>query len=99
MQAFFAEKNSIKADGIAARGPATAAKLNAFGIQTGLDLRSQSLALQANELRVLVRRMNVENPLWGAPRIHVALTVGITEPGSRKFVAARNNHPSTLSSH
>ena len=47
MQAFFAEKNSIKADGIAARGPATAAKLNAFGIQTGLDLRSQSLALQA----------------------------------------------------
>jgi hypothetical protein len=22
------------------------------------------------ELRVLVRRMSVENPLWGAPRIH-----------------------------
>ena len=47
MQAFFAEKNSIKADVITARGPATVAKLNAFGIQTGLDLRSQSLALQA----------------------------------------------------
>jgi uroporphyrinogen-III synthase len=33
MQAFFAEKNSIKADGIAARGPATAAKLNALGFR------------------------------------------------------------------
>ena len=22
------------------------------------------------ELRVLIRRMSVENPLWGAPRIH-----------------------------
>jgi hypothetical protein len=25
------------------------------------------------ELRLLIRRMNVENPLWGAPRIHVEL--------------------------
>jgi hypothetical protein len=22
------------------------------------------------DLRALIRRMNVENPLWGAPRIH-----------------------------
>jgi hypothetical protein len=22
------------------------------------------------ELRVLIRRMSIENPLWGAPRIH-----------------------------
>jgi hypothetical protein len=25
------------------------------------------------ELRVLIRRMSVENPLWGAPRIHGVL--------------------------
>jgi hypothetical protein len=28
------------------------------------------------ELRVLIRRMSVENPLWGAPRIHGGLSLG-----------------------
>ena len=29
------------------------------------------------ELRVLIRRMSVENPLWGAPRIHGDLRCGL----------------------
>src|SRR6267378_2719004 len=33
------------------------------------------------ELRVLIRRMSVENPLWGAPRIHgELLKLGLRSP-------------------
>jgi hypothetical protein len=34
------------------------------------------------ELRVLIRRMSVENPLWGAPRIHgEPITLEVHLPG------------------
>ena len=55
------------------------------------------------ELRVLIRRMNVENPLWGAPRIHGELlklgfeiaqssvamgqTTGAAQPGMANLLA------------
>src|SRR5260370_17527953 len=38
----------------------------------------------ATELRVLIRRMSVENPLWGAPRIHgELLKLGVDVAQSR----------------
>src|SRR5258707_14690418 len=37
------------------------------------------------ELRVLIRRMSVENPLWGAPRIHgELLTLAVKVEPSRR---------------
>jgi hypothetical protein len=43
-------------------------------------------ALNLRELRDLIRRMNMENPLWGAPRIHgellkIGFKVGVAARG------------------
>ena len=49
------------------------------------------------ELRVLIRRMNVENPLWGAPRIHgELLKLGFDLPQSSvaKYMVKRRDPPS-----
>jgi hypothetical protein len=42
------------------------------------------------ELRVLIRRMSVENPFWGAPRIHgelLKLGFEVAQPGMANFLA------------
>ena len=42
------------------------------------------------ELRALIRRMSVENPLWGAPRIHgelLKLGFEVAQPGMANFLA------------
>ena len=48
------------------------------------------------ELRVLIRRMSVENPLWGAPRIHgelLKLAFDVAQSGVAKYMVNRRGHP------
>jgi hypothetical protein len=49
------------------------------------------------ELRVLIRRMNVENLLWGAPRIHgelLKLGFEVAQSSVAKYVVKRRGPPS-----
>src|SRR5450631_2828325 len=49
------------------------------------------------ELRVLIRRMNVENPLWGAPRIHgelLKLGFEVAQSSVAKYMVKRRQPPS-----
>jgi transposase InsO family protein len=49
------------------------------------------------ELRVLIRRMNVENPLWGAPRIHgelLKLGFQVAQSSVAKYMDKRRRPPS-----
>ena len=48
-------------------------------------------------LRVLIRRMSVENPLWGAPRIHgelLKLGFEIAQSSVAKYMVKRRGPPS-----
>src|SRR5216683_2640564 len=49
------------------------------------------------EMRVLIRRMSVENPLWGAPRIHgelLKLGFEIAQSSVAKYMVERRGPPS-----
>src|SRR5580704_6302146 len=49
------------------------------------------------ELRVLIRRMSVENPLWGAPRIHgelLKLGIEVAQSSVGKYMVKRQGSPS-----
>src|SRR5258705_9532181 len=49
------------------------------------------------DLRVLIRRMSMENPLWGAPRIHgelLKLGFEVAESSVAKYMAKRRGPPS-----
>jgi transposase InsO family protein len=49
------------------------------------------------ELRVLIRRMSVENPLWGAPRIHgelLKLGIEVAQSSVGKYMVKRQGPPS-----
>src|SRR5260370_796329 len=49
------------------------------------------------ELRVLIRRMSVENPLWGAPRIHgelLKLGFEVAQSSVAKYMVKRRAPPS-----
>ena len=49
------------------------------------------------ELRALIRRMSVENPLWGAPRIHgelLKLGFEIAQSSVAKYMVKRPSPPS-----
>src|ERR1017187_6338819 len=49
------------------------------------------------ELRVLIRRMSVENPLWGAPRIHgelLKLGFAVAQSSVAKYMVKRRGSPS-----
>ena len=49
------------------------------------------------ELRALLQRMSVENPLWGAPRIHGALLklgFAIAQSSVAKYMVTRRGPPS-----
>jgi len=49
------------------------------------------------ELRALIRRMSLENPLWGAPRIHgelLKLGFAVAQSSVAKYMARRSNDPS-----
>jgi len=49
------------------------------------------------ELRVLIRRMSLENPLWGAPRIHgelLKLGLEVAQSSVAKYMVKRRGSPS-----
>jgi hypothetical protein len=49
------------------------------------------------KLRVLIRRMSVENPLWGAPRIHgelLKLGFEVAQSSVAKYMVKRRGPPS-----
>jgi hypothetical protein len=49
------------------------------------------------ELRVLIRRISVENPLWGAPRIHgelLKLGFEVAQSSVAKYMVKRRGPPS-----
>jgi transposase InsO family protein len=49
------------------------------------------------ELRTLIRRMSVENPLWGAPRIHgelLKLGIEVAQSSVAKYMVKRRGPPS-----
>src|ERR1700756_1392530 len=49
------------------------------------------------ELRVLIRRISVENPLWGAPRIHgelLKLGIEVAQSSVAKYMVKRRAPPS-----
>jgi transposase InsO family protein len=49
------------------------------------------------ELRVLIRRMSIENPLWGAPRIHgelLKLGFEVAQSSVAKYMVKRRGPPS-----
>jgi transposase InsO family protein len=49
------------------------------------------------ELRLLIRRMSVENPLWGAPRIHgelLKLGIEVAQSSVAKYMVKRRGPPS-----
>jgi hypothetical protein len=49
------------------------------------------------ELRVLIRRMSLENPLWGAPRIHgelLKLGFEVAQSSVAKYMVKRRRPPS-----
>src|ERR1700756_4340410 len=48
------------------------------------------------ELRVLIRRMSIENPLWGAPRIHgelLKLGIEVAQSSVAKYMVKRRGPP------
>ena len=50
----------------------------------------------STELRALIRQMSVENPLWGAPRIHgelVKLGFAVSQSTVGKYVARKRGPP------
>ena len=49
------------------------------------------------ELRALIRRMSIENPLWGAPRIHgelLKLGLAVAQSSVAKYMVKRRRPPS-----
>jgi len=51
----------------------------------------------ATDLRVLIRRMSIENPLWGAPRIHgelLKLGFEVAQSSVAKYMIKRIGPPS-----
>jgi hypothetical protein len=49
------------------------------------------------ELRALIRRMSIENPLWGAPRIHgelLKLGFEVAQSSVAKYMVKRRGPPS-----
>jgi hypothetical protein len=48
------------------------------------------------ELRALIRRMSIENPLWGAPRIHeelLKLGLAVAQSSVAKYMVKRRGPP------
>jgi transposase InsO family protein len=49
------------------------------------------------DLRALIRRMSIENPLWGAPRIHgelIKLGFAVAQSSVAKYMVKRRGPPS-----
>src|SRR4030088_348512 len=80
--------------------PETLVRWHRAGFRRYWRWKSRSLGGRpkiAAELRALIRRMSVDNPLWGAPRIHgMLLKLGfeVAQSGVAKYMVKRCGPPS-----
>src|SRR6058998_3440344 len=80
--------------------PATILRWHRAGLRTYWRWKSRGRAGRPRierELRDLIRRMNRENPLWGAPRIHgelLKLGFEVAESTVSKYMIGRRGPPS-----
>jgi transposase InsO family protein len=80
--------------------PATILRWHRAGFRTYWGWKSRGRAGRPRierELRDLIRRMNTENPLWGAPRIHgelLKLGFDVAESTVSKYMIRRRRPPS-----
>ena len=81
-------------------GPETLVRWHRAGFRCYWRWKSRSLGGRPQidtELRALIRRMSVENPLWGAPRIHgelLKLGFKVAQSSVAKYMVKRDGKPS-----
>ena len=80
--------------------PETLVRWHRAGFRSYWRWKSRSLGGRPQieaDLRVLIRRMSVENPLWGAPRIHgelLKLGFEVAQSSVAKYMVKRRGPPS-----
>jgi transposase InsO family protein len=79
--------------------PETLVRWHRAGFRSYWRWKSRSLGgrPQIETLRALIRRMSIENPLWGAPRIHgelLKLGVEVAQSSVAKYMVKRCGPPS-----
>jgi transposase InsO family protein len=80
--------------------PETLVRWHRVGFRCYWRWKSRSLGGRSpieTDLRVLIRRMSVENPLWGAPRIHgelLKLGFEVAQSSVAKYMVRRRGPPS-----
>jgi transposase InsO family protein len=80
--------------------PETLVRWHRAGFRSYWRWKSRSLGGRPQidtELRVLIRRMSVENPLWGAPRIHgelLKLGFAVAQSSVAEYMVKRREPPS-----
>jgi len=82
--------------------PETLVRLHRAGFRCCWRWKSRPLGGRPQidtELRELIRRMSVENPLWGAPRTHgelLKLGFAVAQSTVAKYMAGRLTRPAAL---
>ncbi len=80
--------------------PETLVRWHRAGFRSYWRWKSRSLGGRPRietDLRALIRRMSIENPLWGAPRIHgelLKLGVEVAQSSVAKYMVKRRGPPS-----
>src|SRR5712664_124762 len=80
--------------------PETLVRLHRAGFRCYWRWKARSLGGRSQieaDLRVLIRRMSIENPLWGAPRIHgelLKLGFEVAQSSVAKYMVKRRGPPS-----
>ena len=80
--------------------PETLVRWHRAGFRRYWRWKSHSLGgrpLIDTELRALIRQMSIENPLWGAPRIHgelLKLGIDVAQSSVAKYMIQRPRPPS-----
>src|SRR5277367_5170110 len=80
--------------------PETLVRWHRVGFRRYWRWKSRSLGGRPQvetDLRALIRRMSIENPLWGAPRIHgelLKLGIAVAQSSVAKYMVKRRSPPS-----
>jgi len=77
--------------------PETFVRWHRAGFRSYWRWKSRSLGGRPQieaDLRALIRRMSIENPLWGAPRIHGELLKLVAQSSVAKYMVKRRGPPS-----
>ena len=91
---------SVGSEGLAVIRPETLVRWHRAGFRRYWRWKSRSFGGRPQvdaELRALIRRMSVENPLWGAPRIHgelLKLGFEVAQSSVAKYMVKRRGPPS-----